>query len=141
MDFIANATGAIYAKGWTPNLQKMVAGQSRRGAARRCRPTTRARSGNTDVSDSPGPAGRSRARPCGPAAPRSASRRCDGRLALVAPAAAFYAVFVLRSSPLTLQYSFYDWNGITAATWVGLDNYLKVFTDRSCSDRSSTRSS
>ncbi|MCO8273632.1 extracellular solute-binding protein [Actinoplanes sp. TRM 88003] len=27
MDFIANATGAIYAKGWTPNLQKMVAGQ------------------------------------------------------------------------------------------------------------------
>ncbi|MDM7855827.1 ABC transporter substrate-binding protein [Cellulomonas alba] len=27
MDFIANATGAIYAKSWTPNLQKMVAGQ------------------------------------------------------------------------------------------------------------------
>jgi raffinose/stachyose/melibiose transport system substrate-binding protein len=27
MDFIANATGAIYAKGWTPNLQKLVAGQ------------------------------------------------------------------------------------------------------------------
>lgn len=27
MDFIANATGAIYAKSWTPNLQKLVAGQ------------------------------------------------------------------------------------------------------------------
>jgi len=27
MDFIANATGSIYAKGWTPNLQKMVAGE------------------------------------------------------------------------------------------------------------------
>ena len=27
MDFIANATGAIYAKSWTPNLQKMVAGE------------------------------------------------------------------------------------------------------------------
>jgi raffinose/stachyose/melibiose transport system substrate-binding protein len=27
MDFIANATGAIYAKSWTPQLQKMVAGQ------------------------------------------------------------------------------------------------------------------
>ncbi len=27
MDFIANATGAIYAKGWTPNLQKMFAGE------------------------------------------------------------------------------------------------------------------
>ena len=27
MEFIANATGSIYAKSWTPNLQKMVAGQ------------------------------------------------------------------------------------------------------------------
>lgn len=27
MDFIANATGAIYAKSWTPNLQKMVGRQ------------------------------------------------------------------------------------------------------------------
>lgn len=28
MDFIANATGAIYAEGWTPNLQKLVAGET-----------------------------------------------------------------------------------------------------------------
>lgn len=27
MEFIANATGSIYAKSWTPNLQKLVAGQ------------------------------------------------------------------------------------------------------------------
>ena len=27
MDFIANATGAIYAEGWTPELQKMVGGR------------------------------------------------------------------------------------------------------------------
>jgi raffinose/stachyose/melibiose transport system substrate-binding protein len=27
MDFIANATGAIYAKSWTPQLQKLIAGQ------------------------------------------------------------------------------------------------------------------
>ena len=27
MDFIANATGTIFAKGWTPELQKMVGGQ------------------------------------------------------------------------------------------------------------------
>jgi len=27
MDFIANATGSIYAKSWTPNLQKLAAGQ------------------------------------------------------------------------------------------------------------------
>ena len=25
MDFIANATGSIFAKGWTPELQKMIA--------------------------------------------------------------------------------------------------------------------
>jgi len=27
MDFIANATGAIFSAGWTPELQKMVGGQ------------------------------------------------------------------------------------------------------------------
>ena len=27
MDFIANATGAIYAKSWTPQLQKLFAGE------------------------------------------------------------------------------------------------------------------
>ena len=27
MDFIANATGTIFAEGWTPELQKMVGGQ------------------------------------------------------------------------------------------------------------------
>jgi raffinose/stachyose/melibiose transport system substrate-binding protein len=27
MDFIANATGSIYAQSWTPNVQKMVAGE------------------------------------------------------------------------------------------------------------------
>ncbi|MEV4835330.1 sugar ABC transporter permease [Nonomuraea sp. NPDC049486] len=47
----------------------------------------------------------------------------------VAPALAFYAVFVLRPITLTFQYSLYDWNGIGASTWVGLANYGKVFTD------------
>jgi len=27
MDFIANSTGTIFAKGWTPELQKMIGGQ------------------------------------------------------------------------------------------------------------------
>ena len=27
MDFIANATGSIFAQGWTPELQKMVGGK------------------------------------------------------------------------------------------------------------------
>jgi raffinose/stachyose/melibiose transport system permease protein len=40
-----------------------------------------------------------------------------------------YATFVLRPLLLTVQYSFYDWNGIGASTWVGLDNYRRLLTD------------
>ncbi|MBM0235245.1 sugar ABC transporter permease [Micromonospora sp. STR1_7] len=47
----------------------------------------------------------------------------------VLPALVMYAVFVLRPLALTVQYSLYDWNGIGVARWVGLDNYLTVFTD------------
>lgn len=47
----------------------------------------------------------------------------------VAPAFLMYATFVLRPLLLTVQYSFYDWNGITASTWVGLDNYRQLLTD------------
>jgi raffinose/stachyose/melibiose transport system permease protein len=47
----------------------------------------------------------------------------------VVPALAFYAMFVLQPLLLSLQYSFYDWNGVGVATWVGLDNYVKVFSD------------
>ncbi|MFG3556974.1 carbohydrate ABC transporter permease [Micromonospora sp. NPDC047557] len=47
----------------------------------------------------------------------------------VLPALLMYAVFVLRPLALTVQYSFYDWNGIGVARWAGLDNYVTVFTD------------
>lgn len=50
-------------------------------------------------------------------------------LALVVPAALVYVVFVLRPLALTVQYSFYDWNGVSAATWVGLDNYARLLGD------------
>jgi raffinose/stachyose/melibiose transport system permease protein len=45
------------------------------------------------------------------------------------PAAVMYGVFVLRPTLATIQYSFYDWDGITPATAVGLDNYVRVLTD------------
>nr|WP_308129285.1 sugar ABC transporter permease [Actinoplanes polyasparticus] len=45
------------------------------------------------------------------------------------PAVVMYATFVLRPLLLTVQYSLYDWNGIGASTWVGLDNYRRLFTD------------
>ncbi|BCJ62365.1 carbohydrate ABC transporter permease [Micromonospora endophytica] len=48
----------------------------------------------------------------------------------VLPALLMYGFFVLRPLVLTVQYSLYQWNGIGAATFVGLENYLTVFTDR-----------
>jgi len=48
---------------------------------------------------------------------------------LVAPALLFYAAFVLWPLIQGVQFSFYDWNGIGASTWVGFTNYLTVFTD------------
>jgi raffinose/stachyose/melibiose transport system permease protein len=49
--------------------------------------------------------------------------------AFALPAIVVYATFVLRPLLLTVQYSFYDWNGIGAASWIGLDNYGRLFTD------------
>ncbi len=46
-----------------------------------------------------------------------------------APAVAFYALFVLVPMARTVQYSFYEWDGIGASPWVGFDNYVRVFTD------------
>lgn len=48
---------------------------------------------------------------------------------LLLPALTFYGLFVLQPLGLTIQYSFYDWNGVGPATWVGIDNYLRVLTD------------
>ena len=47
----------------------------------------------------------------------------------VLPALGFYAMFVLQPLVLSFQYSFYEWNGVGVATWVGLENYAKVFAD------------
>jgi raffinose/stachyose/melibiose transport system permease protein len=49
--------------------------------------------------------------------------------AFAAPALLVYGVFVLRPVLLTVQYSMYDWNGVTVATWVGFANYVRVFQD------------
>jgi len=45
----------------------------------------------------------------------------------VLPALLMYAVFVLLPLLLTIQYSFFRWNGVGPATWVGLKNYLTIF--------------
>ena len=53
-------------------------------------------------------------------------RRGWAALGLVVPAAFFYVLFVLRPLVLTVQYSFYDWNGVGASTFVGADNYTRL---------------
>src|SRR5665647_391706 len=40
-----------------------------------------------------------------------------------------YAAVVLIPLLRSVNYSFYKWNGVSDATWVGLDNYVRFFTD------------
>lgn len=47
----------------------------------------------------------------------------------VLPALMMYAIFVLLPLLMSIQYSFFRWNGIGAMTWVGLDNYATVLED------------
>jgi raffinose/stachyose/melibiose transport system permease protein len=44
------------------------------------------------------------------------------------PALAFYAFFDLRPILTSIQYSFYNWDGIGASTSAGFSNYTNVFT-------------
>src|SRR5512147_1620648 len=45
----------------------------------------------------------------------------------VLPALLMYAVFVLLPFLLTILYSFFKWNGVGPAIWVGLKNYVNIF--------------
>src|SRR5690554_3835819 len=84
-------------------------------------PVTAAREGNT-----PGqPAAEARRR----ARKARRLRQAAAALALVVPAAVFYAYFVVTPMAETVQYSFYQWNGVTESTWVGTDNYQRLFAD------------
>ncbi|MGI5442949.1 carbohydrate ABC transporter permease [Streptomyces shenzhenensis] len=57
-------------------------------------------------------------------------RRIDwGSLCYVAPALLVFVIFVAVPIGISLQYSFYDYNGLTVGRPVGLDNYVSVFTD------------
>lgn len=47
----------------------------------------------------------------------------------VLPALLMYAVFVLLPLLLSIQYSFFRWDGIGPMTWVGLNNYRSVLQD------------
>ncbi|MEV4264231.1 sugar ABC transporter permease [Kribbella sp. NPDC049584] len=69
-----------------------------------------------------------------PVAPRDVVRRSARRtrnwaaLIWVAPAFGMYALFVLYPMLQSIQYSFYDWDGIGRAKPAGLDNWKAIFT-------------
>ncbi len=50
-------------------------------------------------------------------------------LLFVLPALAMYATFVLWPLIVSVNYSFYDWNGISESRWVGFRNYQRILTD------------
>lgn len=64
------------------------------------------------------------------AAPPPRRRRWNPSAYLfVLPAFALFVVFLGVPLLQTVQYSFYDWDGLSPATWAGIANYLSVFTD------------
>lgn len=73
---------------------------------------------------SPGPDGD------GVAATRRRPRRRDHRAYLyIAPAFVFVAAFVLYPVGQAIWISFFRWDGISLATWVGIGNYVAAVTD------------
>src|SRR6185437_13523966 len=66
--------------------------------------------------------------PRGTLSPRARRRRWLG-LAFAAPGLLFYGFVVIVPILQSLNYSFYRWDGVTNATWVGLNNYISFFTD------------
>jgi raffinose/stachyose/melibiose transport system permease protein len=68
------------------------------------------------------------------AAPGTAVARRPWRRGLVGylyvlPAFVVFAAFLGVPFLQTFQYSFFDWDGLSYATWAGLSNYVDVFTD------------
>lgn len=65
--------------------------------------------------------------PSPPPAPRRPGRQWSALL-WVAPALCTYGAFVLYPMVQSVQYSFYDWDGIGPATPAGLNNWTSIFT-------------
>lgn len=64
----------------------------------------------------------------------SAKRKTDGKrfwlapLAFVLPAVIYHALIVVIPALSTIYMAFYDWNGIGGGTFVGLANFVEIFT-------------
>jgi len=78
----------------------------------------------------------SESRKTGAASSRTRRRRLASWKAFlyVVPALAFSLTFLIVPTLQTAWYSLYDWNGLSAATWVGFSNYLDIFQDEQLRD-------
>lgn len=64
----------------------------------------------------------------GPSGRMSLWRRFDwGAYLYLIPALAFYVIFLLRPVAESIWIAFYEWDGITTATWAGTANFAAVF--------------
>ncbi|WP_242453870.1 sugar ABC transporter permease [Mycolicibacterium sp. P9-64] len=68
------------------------------------------------------------------AAQRRPARRSMKAYLYVAPAFLVFAAFLGAPVVQTVQYSFYDWDGIGRSTIAGLSNYVAVFTNERLRD-------
>ncbi|KAA0100043.1 sugar ABC transporter permease [Mycolicibacterium sp. P1-18] len=68
------------------------------------------------------------------ATPRRPARRSPKAYLYVAPAFLVFAAFLGAPVLQTVQYSFYDWDGLGSSTVAGLKNYVAVFTDERLRD-------
>ena len=124
MDFIANATGAIYAQSWTPAVQKLFGGQTTpdgraqdgavrlREAGEVRRLALRSRDDGDGDLDAARPR---RAEPdvgvAGPPSRGSATHVCRAGCSSL-PALTAYGLFVLWPLVNTFKYSLYSWDGV-----------------------------
>ena len=138
MDFIANATSSIFAQGWTPELQKMVGGKQDAAGLlkavqaeyqRELLAVERTTTASMPVADQTATSNDVRQSPRGACdLPADLPSRMVRRETIIGwlfvlPALLMYAVFVLLPLLLSIQYSFFRWDGIGPMTWVGLKNY------------------
>ncbi|MBB4686030.1 carbohydrate ABC transporter permease [Amycolatopsis jiangsuensis] len=65
---------------------------------------------------------------------RRSRRKSRAGFFYVLPALVVFGLFLGYPLLQTLQYSFYDWDGLSASTWAGFSNYFSVFTDAALRD-------
>lgn len=63
-------------------------------------------------------------------APKTVQRSGLFAVLWTTPALLFYVAFAIIPLFIALYYSFTSWNGLSSATWIGLGNWVALFSDR-----------